>query len=42
MTWFKANGTNVLGTATGRVERYAGYEELDTLSFKNSCWDYDV
>jgi len=42
MTWYKANGTSVLGTATGRVEHYAGYEETNTLHFKNSCWDYDV
>ena len=31
MVWYKANGTQLMGTSTGRLQWYNAYEELDTL-----------
>jgi hypothetical protein len=42
MIWYKANGTSVLGTVSGRLNWYSTYLGIDTFTRHNLCFDYEA
>jgi hypothetical protein len=41
LTWYKSNGTTVLGTVTGKIDWYY-VDDIMSRQINSPCPDYDV